>query len=371
MGFLDYIKETIRLNREFYKNEAADVKSAEYEDSDGQTHATDVSALNAEYLKMRKQQMDWLERHYDLNTAAGIKAIPEIKNPPRSPVGGPMDVTGDIDYYLRFKATEHEKDGRVDLAILCLKKSNAIRKLKYPMYNKDAFYSLVRLLARSGYKEEAYKEKSEIDAFFAGADASYKHVTVRRILNEAKEMDTDLLLMNPHGMSCPLCAKYQGRVFSISGRNKLFPKLPREFFEFGGMHDECGHSFTPYIYGISRADLDYTLQFQTAVDRRYTKDIVAFSNRPFIDDRAQEDINRALEYIEQRSQEREQIARRQATMIEREYHRGEEARIYEWLQQNLPDICPKSISSFRRMKNQNTKNYQRLAEEARKLGREI
>lgn len=44
---------------------------------------------------------------------------------------------------------------------------------------------------------------------------------------------------------------------------------------------------------------------------------------------------------------------------------------YEWLQNNLPENCPKSISSFRRMKTQNTKNYQALKQLAAEKGREI
>lgn len=44
---------------------------------------------------------------------------------------------------------------------------------------------------------------------------------------------------------------------------------------------------------------------------------------------------------------------------------------YEWLQANIPDKCPTSISGYRRMKSQNTKNYQALRQLAADLGREI
>lgn len=44
---------------------------------------------------------------------------------------------------------------------------------------------------------------------------------------------------------------------------------------------------------------------------------------------------------------------------------------YEWLQANIPDKCPKSISSYRRMKTQNTKNFQILKDLAAELGRQI
>lgn len=49
----------------------------------------------------------------------------------------------------------------------------------------------------------------------------------------------------------------------------------------------------------------------------------------------------------------------------------QETHDFAWLQENLPNQCPKSISGFRRMKTQNTKNYQALKQAAAEMGREI
>ncbi len=57
--------------------------------------------------------------------------------------------------------------------------------------------------------------------------------------------------------------------------------------------------------------------------------------------------------------------------IEAEIRRGHEQRDYLWIQANIPDKCPKSISSYRRMKTQNTKNFQTLKALAAELGRQI
>ncbi len=57
--------------------------------------------------------------------------------------------------------------------------------------------------------------------------------------------------------------------------------------------------------------------------------------------------------------------------IEAEIRRGREQRDFLWIQANLPDKCPKSISSYRRMKTQNTKNYQLLKQLAANHGRDI
>lgn len=48
-----------------------------------------------------------------------------------------------------------------------------------------------------------------------------------------------------------------------------------------------------------------------------------------------------------------------------------EEKDFEWLQTRLPDKCPKSITGFRRMKTQHTKNYQALQQAAAELGRKI
>ncbi|MBE6917986.1 MAG: hypothetical protein E7470_08830 [Ruminococcaceae bacterium] len=58
-------------------------------------------------------------------------------------------------------------------------------------------------------------------------------------------------------------------------------------------------------------------------------------------------------------------------ILELEASRVQEETDFAWIQQNLPDKCPKNIAGFRRMKNQNTKNYQLLQQLAAEKGREI
>jgi hypothetical protein len=44
----------------------------------------------------------------------------------------------------------------------------------------------------------------------------------------AKE-DHDLYYIVPHGSTCPICAKYEGRVYSRSGKNPNYPPLAKAF----------------------------------------------------------------------------------------------------------------------------------------------
>lgn len=58
-------------------------------------------------------------------------------------------------------------------------------------------------------------------------------------------------------------------------------------------------------------------------------------------------------------------------LLDREADLTKTEKDYEWLQANFPDKCPKSITSYRRMKTQNTKNYQLLKQLAANHGRDI
>jgi hypothetical protein len=328
---------------------------------------------NEEYQAMRTRQEDWLEAHYDLNSIRGVQAIPESADLPKLPGAG---VTGDLDYYLRFKAHAHEKAGNIDLAVLCLKKSNSIRMLKRIGYRKSDYYALVRLLARNGRLAEAYDEKVNIDDFFGEWTVDSRvgwsgQKVAKRILDDAKQRNTDLLQMNVVGCSCSECAKYQGRVFSISGKSKKFPRIPNAFFEYGAMSKYCWHAFYPYTDGVTDPMLESTLQLYPDIPKRYRKSIEAFSNRPFRDDRSESDIAKAIAHQEARQKKAAHEAELLEGAIDYEYAKYQDAQTLSWLHENLPSLCPKSVSGFRRMRTQNTKNYQKIVSEAAKLGHTI
>ena len=234
----------------------------------GQIILVDKAPSTRESRIYRKAEEAWLEEHYDLNTAEGIQAIPEVENPPKWPGCGPMDVTGDIDYYLRFKSAEYEKARNIELAILCLQKSNAIRMVRKIGYRKGDYYRLIRLLAQNGRVEEAYQEKEKIDALFGPYHADSVKKVLDSLISFKKYADAEDLRLN-----------------SIEEAKK---------------------------------------------DKEYLENVIPF-----------------------------------------EIQRGQDMRDFDWLQANLPGICPKSLTGYRRMKKQNTKNYQKIVDEARKLGYEI
>lgn len=90
------------------------------------------------------------------------------------------------------------------------------------------------------------------------------------------------------------------------------------------------------------------------------KAAIKHSNRPFIDDRTADELKDLAEIEKQHIAEQ---ARQQAQEQNR--------RDYDWLWEYLPSLCPKSLSAYSRMKNQNTDKYKTIVVESAKLGYKI
>lgn len=58
-------------------------------------------------------------------------------------------------------------------------------------------------------------------------------------------------------------------------------------------------------------------------------------------------------------------------LLEEDRQKEKDKQTLQWLQENLPFIAPKSLSGFRRMRSTNSKNYQKIVEEAAKLGKNL
>lgn len=106
-------------------------------------------------------------------------------------------------------------------------------------------------------------------------------------LKLCRELGTDLVEMSFHGETCSECSKYEGRVFSLSGANNNYPKLPESVYIYGGIHEGCRHIFSPYIEG------------STLVCG--AKDAIAFSNRPLVDERTEEQKASYKDYLDKSS----------------------------------------------------------------------
>ncbi|PJN56123.1 hypothetical protein PAEVO_28460 [Paenibacillus sp. GM2FR] len=97
----------------------------------------------------------------------------------------------------------------------------------------------------------------------------------------------DLVYVNYVGITCEYCAKYQGRVYSISGKDSRFPKLEIR----PPYHAHCVHSISAWIEEYQTTD---------EIER-----MIAVSNRPFTDNRIEANIRRYNEIQLEKSRKNE------------------------------------------------------------------
>lgn len=98
--------------------------------------------------------------------------------------------------------------------------------------------------------------------------------------NQLQSMGYDLMQLTDHDAPCPICAPYEGRIYSVSGKSKDYPPLnivPGIRDGYWTLHPNCRHRFSPYI-----PELDN--------DREATR---TQSNRSFeVDPRSKREIER-------------------------------------------------------------------------------
>lgn len=276
---------------------------------------------------------------YDLETLEGIQSIPIPKYPPLQGLSSPVN---NIEYILQRKATEHKKNGRMDLAIACLKKSNEIFPHSNFSWAEKDYMRLVEFLKADRQFEEAKKEEENIRQVFSTTkfihDGNKNKTNIIGMDEETiSKVFGGLVESHNHLMCCADCAKYARRIFSIDGKDKRFPILPDSIKYYNDEHKYCQVSLSAFTYGISEPRWEYK------------GDLIKWSNRPYVDERTQE----------------------QKEHFEQEYKKHEEEELdkkfYDLIFEKIPEIAPKSFGGYRRMKSTNSDNYQKLLKKAEEL----
>lgn len=197
---------------------------------------------------------------------------------------------------------------------------------------REAQKSFVTLVGEQGLGafKDAKGRTWRLDAY---ADMAVRSVTAEcqnmGLMNQMQGMGYDLVQMSNHSTSCEICAPYEGRVYSISGKTPGYPKLEIAYREgYALIHPRCRHRITSYV-----PELD-----------PHAKATKEFSNRSFdTDPRAK---------VERERYEREQEKNRQ---------RRETRKQWEKYKAVLPDDTP-GLAQFTRMKNAKSEKYQELQE---------
>lgn len=301
------------------------------------------------YLAMRDEEERRLNAAYDFNSVEGIQSIPV----PCKEVNGGSS-TGRVEYYLRGQCFfRHWDEGQTELALACLYKAQDLMYISDMIWKRRDFLRLVEYLHKAGKHEEADRELSRIDNFFAQQD--YHRDMVLQNIQLAKYFKTDLMEVYSHSPYCGECAKYINRIYSISGKDKRFPAFPKQFLNPNDNHRLSCLSMSPFIEGVHEP------QFSC-------KNIIKYSNRSFADERTKEDIQRYNDCLAMMKKEARTQAEQEALLIENARLEQQDMQTLQWLQKNFPTLAPKSLRGLRRMRTTNSKNYQTLVEKAKAAG---
>ena len=100
-------------------------------------------------------------------------------------------------------------------------------------------------------------------------------ISLDHALKDCKKYHTDYVVMSAHLSCCAECNKLQGRVYSISGKSNIFPKLPDVILKTGRVHPKCRHNISTYFFNNDGTD---TIRDKNGRD----VDAIKASQRPYI-----------------------------------------------------------------------------------------
>jgi hypothetical protein len=155
-------------------------------------------------------------------------------------------------------------------------------------------------------------------------------------INTMTQTGNDLVQVVKNNSSCPICSRYEGRVYSISGKDKRFPALYQTAFGKGYnlLHPGCRHSIVGYIP-----------ELQAREDFNEAKRV---SNLSFNPDRRSERAKRAYD--------RALAEKRQARATREQFER------YRTV---LKDKAPKTLAGFSSIKSKGGESWRNLQNEYR------
>jgi hypothetical protein len=144
---------------------------------------------------------------------------------------------------------------------------------------KDLAKEFARIIESNGvftFEDEAGRQWNLVDYGKMAIRTANTRAVNQSTINAGQELDNDLVRMSHHLSSCPICAMYEGRIYSVSGKDKRYPSLASinkgAVVTYGTVHPNCRHRFTNYIEDLN-----------TDAENEQNR---INSNKPFIDSRS-------------------------------------------------------------------------------------
>ena len=285
---------------------------------------------------------------YDLHDINDIDKLP-IPSFLRCDIFNGYGITGSLDYFLKMKASLLRTNGLVNESDHLYRRLYLFMAASNNWFLEEDYLCYCKVLLQELRLEEAESEELKIKSYLKqhGIVKDLSLEIANLTIKNCKKHNTDLVKMSAHCSCCEICNKLQGRVYSLSGSSKIFPKLPEMILKTGKVHDGCRHTIEPFFIEYSSTIAD---KFGNDID------VIQASTRPYVDDRTEEEKRNYILYTEDKKKRDTQMRDR------KEYYRI----VYA-----LPDDAPKSFSAYRRMKRTKTKNFLLLMEKANDFGIKI
>ncbi len=102
-------------------------------------------------------------------------------------------------------------------------------------------------------KGVAFKDKRgrriNLDAYADMVSRTAKREAANNgVIQQTLDSGRDLVQISSHATTCLVCVVYEGRVYSISGKSKKYPKLSEAFSNgYSTLHPNCLHTLMPYV----------------------------------------------------------------------------------------------------------------------------
>lgn len=266
-------------------------------------------------------------KKYDLEDRESVLSI-EI--PDYLPVTASLESpTEYLEYILQRKASAISKENRKQ-AIILLSKSNQLMLYSTYKHDRETYYRIVNWLEQDLDFDLAERWKHWIEEHVQSLEEE-AYERFQRTLETCQELGTDLVEIPWCGGMSAVVAKYQGRVYSISGTDKRFPPLPNFIMQQGFVEPPFYGSIDPYF------EFNGTIYYKGK-----NVDAKRISWRKFKDDRSPEEI--------------EAYQKRRKTQFEKEQSKRN-LYAFNRLRAKFPELTPKSLSTIYRWRDSPKPQY--------------
>ncbi|WP_278308216.1 phage minor capsid protein [Carboxydocella sp. ULO1] len=171
-------------------------------------------------------------------------------------------------------------------------------------------------------------------------------------INTCREAGLDLVKITTHYPTCEKCAPLQGKVFSISGQDKRYPKLTDEYRP--PIHPNCRHTLQPYVRELD-PDADKV--------QKYSNTSLTKDPRSEEEKQAYKEMRDAVIIATNRRRAREVLYNEQAPLIERLKAAEKLKKSYEKVGDKINNIDKHYLKGLDKyLENLNIKNIVKIDE---------